>query len=99
MVLRPERAIDHAGLGSVYQKLGRTEEAIHELMEARRFAENENRYNRACIAALCGELKEAWTLLEQALGDHETTAAWVRQDPDWEDLREHPEFKAILDRY
>ena len=92
----PGGASDHAGLGAVYQKLGRLVDAEREFKEAQRLSENESTYNRACIAALCKDLNAAFALLAQAIAEHEVSLEWVRQDPDWEDLHEHPEFKRII---
>jgi Flp pilus assembly protein TadD len=52
------------GLSSVYRKLGQDVEAEREMQEARRLSENENTYNRACIAALSGETDQALDLLK-----------------------------------
>ena len=96
VTLSLENAIIHLALGAVYRKLGRAEEAEREFTQAKAFAENESRYNRACIAALCGELETAFSLLKEVLENKEQTIDFVLEDPDWEDLREHAAFKQIL---
>lgn len=92
VLLQPEEASYHASLGSVYRRMGKLIDAEKELAEAQRLYKNESLYNRACIAALCGETDNALSLLEEALLNHEVTLEWVRRDPDWEDLRQHQRF-------
>ncbi len=99
LLYRPDWASDHAGLGAVYLKLGRPVDAAREINEAQRLCDNDSLYNRACISALCNDLEAAFSLLKQALSNHEVPTDWVCQDPDWDDLREHPEFKKIIENY
>ncbi|MCL4562679.1 MAG: tetratricopeptide repeat protein [Chloroflexi bacterium] len=96
VLYRPVQAIYHANLGLVYQKLGEQEKANRELMEAQRLCENESAYNRACIAALCSDLEMAFRLLEESIVNHEISLEWVRQDPDWKDLRDAPRFIKLM---
>jgi tetratricopeptide (TPR) repeat protein len=88
----PDDSICHAGLGAVYRKLGRHEEATQEFTRARELSKDESTYNRACIAALCGEVETTFQLLEDAILKGEVTKDWVRHDPDWEDYQEDDRF-------
>ena len=96
--LTPDKAFYHASLGDVHRKLDRPEEANQEFTEAQRLSKNESCYNRACIAALCGDLDTAFSLLQQVIANNEVSRDWILQDPDWEDARDDPRFIEIVEK-
>ena len=53
------------------------------------------RYNLACSYSLTGETEKAIRELKQALKMNPALIEWSQQDPDFEPIRETPEFKAL----
>lgn len=56
------------------------------------------RYNVACAFVLTGNIERALDLLEEHAHAGALHADWVVQDSDWDTARDHPRFKAIIDR-
>jgi adenylate cyclase len=54
-------------------------------------------YNVACAFSLVGDIDRALDCLERAGLPSMANLAWVENDPDFESLRGHPRFEAILD--
>ena len=52
-------------------------------------------YNLACSHSLAGDLDEAVTALEKALGLGYRDFKWLARDPDLSRLREHPSYRRI----
>lgn len=80
----------------VLKKLGRYAEASEQVNVARPLVENENEYSRACFEAVCGNAEEAFRLLKIALEKKQFPIHWVRQDPNFDSLREDPRFKELV---
>lgn len=55
-------------------------------------------YNVACLHALLGESEEAIKFLERAVEHGYGHRGWLENDSDLVALREHPRFRALLDR-
>jgi len=55
-------------------------------------------YNAACNLAQLGENDRALDRLERALEAGVSVADWIKHDPDFEHLRDHPRFQAIVKR-
>lgn len=55
-------------------------------------------YNNACTLALLGEEEGALDALERALDVRVSHWDWITRDPDWERLRDHPRFQALVKR-
>jgi tetratricopeptide (TPR) repeat protein len=55
-------------------------------------------YNAACNLALLGEGEHALDGLERALEAGVAVGEWIKHDPDFESLRNHPRFQAIVKR-
>jgi non-specific serine/threonine protein kinase len=55
-------------------------------------------YNVACVYSLAGEVEKAIDHLERAGGPQGANRAWIERDTDFDPLREHPRFKALLER-
>jgi tetratricopeptide (TPR) repeat protein len=53
-------------------------------------------YNVACVYATSGETEEAITLLEKAVAAGFGHWHWIENDSDFESLRGHPRYKALL---
>jgi len=101
----------HAALGLAYAYLGRKEEAIQEgnraidLYPISKDAALGPRYvlNLARIYTIVGENEEAISLLEYLLSIPAAEFLWqivsvpyLRLDPQWDSLRNHPGFKRLL---
>jgi adenylate cyclase len=56
-------------------------------------------YNAACFHSLAGEPEPALDLLERALAKGGGFPDWLRHDTDFDPLREHPRFQALLNRF
>ena len=55
------------------------------------------RYNVACAYMLAGKTERALELLEEHAKSGAVLIDWLRQDSDWDDARDHPRFRAIVD--
>ncbi len=55
-------------------------------------------YNVACVYALLGEAEKAMITLEKSVDCGMGQREWVENDPDLASLRDHPRFKALLER-
>jgi adenylate cyclase len=55
-------------------------------------------YNLACIYARIGETERALDLLEQGVDAGARNKGNYENDPDFDSIREHPRFKALLER-
>lgn len=56
-------------------------------------------YNAGCALAVVGENEGALDALERAMTAGLAGGDWVSQDPDWEALRDHPRFQAVVQRF
>ncbi len=54
-------------------------------------------YNVGCVYALAGEAEKAIDCLEKATDRGNWYKGWARQDSDWDSLRTHPRFQALLE--
>jgi tetratricopeptide (TPR) repeat protein len=52
-------------------------------------------YNLACTYSLVGQKEKAITILRKALKMTPELVDWSKEDPDFEPIREHPDYKAI----
>ncbi|MGL4279877.1 MAG: TPR end-of-group domain-containing protein, partial [Albidovulum sp.] len=61
--------------------------------------DNQARYNVACTYAYLGEADKAIELIEAWL-QHVThdSEMWIVNDPDFDPIKDHPRFRAIVDR-
>ena len=59
----------------------------------------EGLYNLACLEALLLEKEDAFKHLEEALEKGQVEIDWVKEDADWDHLREEPEYKRIIHEY
>ena len=61
--------------------------------------DSENEYNRACLAAICGNADEAFELLRVALRNKQTYVDWILRDPDLDFIRQDPRFRQLISDY
>jgi hypothetical protein len=93
---RPEDALSHGSLAGLYRRLEEFELFDREIEIARELMAQESEYNRACLEAIAGEAERAVALLRIALEKRQVDLAWVRQDPDFDFVREHPLFQGLV---
>ena len=94
--LAPESGMCRSSLTGMLRRLGREEEAAEEEAVARPLMAQENEYNRARFAAICGNAEGALRLLEAALETGWPSRAWAAQDPELESLHGDPRFEALV---
>jgi hypothetical protein len=57
-----------------------------------------NLYNAGGALAVVGEEELALDALQRAIGAGLAGGDWIPQDPNWERLRDHPRFQALVER-
>ncbi len=84
-------------LGDDYTRRGRISDGlkVDEQLARLRPSDPTVLYNLACSYSLTGETSAAIEALHRALGAGYRDFKWLSQDPDLENLREHPEFAAV----
>ena len=55
-------------------------------------------YNASCVFAVLGEEDRALAGLQRAIEAGLAGGDWVSHDPDWERMRDHPRFQALVQR-
>jgi serine/threonine protein kinase/Flp pilus assembly protein TadD len=55
-------------------------------------------YNIACLYSVAGRTEQALDLLERAVQNGFGHREWIEHDPDFVTLRDHPRFRALIDR-
>ena len=98
--LNPDEARAYSLGASVLIRLGKTERSKQWTQQAMTLAPNDPLilYNAACNWALLGESEHALDGLERALEAGVAIGDWIQHDPDFEGLRNHPRFRAIVKR-
>jgi adenylate cyclase len=98
--LNPDEARAYSLGSSVLIRLGETERSKQWTQQAMALAPNDPLilYNAACNLAMLGEHERALDGLERALEAGVAVGDWIRHDPDFEGLHNHPRFQAIVKR-
>jgi adenylate cyclase len=98
--LNPDEARAYSLGASVLIRLGETERSKQWTEQAITLVPNDPLilYNAACNWALLGEDDRALDGLERALEAGVAVGDWITHDPDFESLRSHPRFQAIVKR-
>ncbi|MFH1183760.1 MAG: tetratricopeptide repeat protein [Chloroflexota bacterium] len=98
--IEPDHPLAHATLGGYYRKKGLEELAQkHVGIAMKSIFDSENEYNRACLAAICGNTDQALELLRVALKNKQTYVDWILRDPDLDFIRQDPRFKQLISDY
>jgi len=86
-------------LGGLYTKVGRVADGLKmDRKLVRLMPDNATaHYNLACSLALSKRRSDAMTSLKQAVALGYSDFDWMTQDPDLEDLKNHPEFVRLLE--
>lgn len=96
----PDHGLAHAALAGYYRKMGLEELAQkHVGIAMKSIFDSENEYNRACLAAICGNTDQALDLLRVALKNKQTYVDWILRDPDLDFIRQDPRFKQLISDY
>jgi len=56
-------------------------------------------YNLACLYSLTNKINEAFEILEKVLLNDELSFDFVEKDEDWNDLREHPKYLELKEKF
>jgi adenylate cyclase len=98
--LNPDDARALSFGSSAFALQGKREKAIEWAEAALRTRESEPQYlyNISCTFAQLGEAERALDLLERAADLGWGDRAWMENDSDFTSLRDHPRFKAVLER-
>jgi tetratricopeptide (TPR) repeat protein len=100
IAIEPDHSLAHAALGGYYRKMGLEELAQKHVGKAMKsIFDSENEYNRACLAAICGDTDQALRLLRVALQNKQTYVDWILRDPDLDFIRQDPRFKQLISDY
>ena len=95
--ISPDQIEPVLGLARIHRKLDHNIEFEKEVAVARGLIGGGSDYDRACVAAVSGEVDEALRLLKVALTNKEVTGASLRSDPDFEFIRDDPRFKVLVE--
>jgi adenylate cyclase len=98
--LNPDEARPYSLGAGVLARLGETERSRQWTEQAMALAPNDPLvlYNAACHLALLGENERAIDGLERAIEAGVSVRDWLPHDPDFERLRNHPRFQALVKR-
>ena len=96
--LNPDEARAYSLGASVLIRLGQTDRSKQWTQQAMTLAPNDPLvlYNAACNLALLGETNHALDGLERAIEAGVAVGDWIKHDPDFDSLRDHPRFQAIV---
>jgi adenylate cyclase len=98
--LNPNEARPYVLGAGALARLGESERAKQWTERAMSLAPDDDAilYNAGCALALLGEEEQALDALERAIDAGLAGGDWVPRDPDWERLRDHPRFQALVKR-
>jgi adenylate cyclase len=98
--LHPDEPRPHVLAAGALARLGENERAKQWADRAISLAPDDYAilYNAACVLAVMGERDRALDVLERALDAGLAGGDWLSHDPDWEQLRDHPRFNALIKR-
>ncbi len=97
LVLNPDDALATSRAANDLIAIGETEKGLAYADRAYAIGPNICRYNVACAYVLAGESDRALDLLEEHARIGAVYSDWIAQDSDWNEVRDHPRFKAILE--
>lgn len=94
----PDSVATHNNYANLLVKQGRLDEAEPFYLKAIRLDSEHPKpyYNLACLYSLQGKKEQVYPLLNKAITLDERLRAEAQKDPDFETLREDPEFGKIL---
>ena len=98
--INPNEARAYSLGASPLARLGKREDSKRWSEQAIALAPNDPviLYNAACNSAQLGEPDAALDRLERSIEAGVAVGDWIKHDPDFENLRDHPRFQAIVKR-
>ena len=98
LALQPDDARAYVLGAGAFARLGETKCAKEWAERAMSLAPDDDAilYNAGCALAVVGEEDRALNALQRAIGAGLAGGDWISQDPDWEWLRNHPRFQALV---
>jgi tetratricopeptide (TPR) repeat protein len=98
--LHPDDARTYVLGAGALARLGETERATEWADRAMSLAPDDDAilYNAGCALAVLGNEQRALDALELAIEAGLAGGDWIPRDPDWERLRDHPRFQALIKR-
>jgi protein O-mannosyl-transferase len=102
IILEPDSAELYNNKAAALTYLRQYEEAIRlyeRCIELNRENEIVYYYNIGCLYSMQNDSENALLSLEQALAKGYSDFNWIRQDTDWDNIREMDEFKALIEKY
>lgn len=97
LALNPDDALGLSRAANDLVFLGENEKGLKWAERAYSINPSVCRYNVACTNMLVGNIDRALDLLEEHAKAGGVYADWLEQDSDWDDARDQPRFKAILE--
>lgn len=97
LALNPDDALALSRGANELVSLGETKKGLDWAERAYSINPHVCRYNVSCTFMLAGETERALDLLEEHAKAGAVHVAWVEQDSDWDAVRDHPRFKAIVE--
>lgn len=94
--LNPDDALARSRVACDLVAMGDIEKGIDYAERAYTVSPNVCRYNVACAHFSAGNTDRALDLLEEHAGAGAVHADWLEQDSDWDDIRDEPRFRKIL---
>lgn len=98
LALLPDDDMVYAARGHTYYEMKLYDEALADFIEASNLKPQEasHHYNRSCMLALLGRLKESYESLRMAVLLDQSLAQLAQTDSDLSDLRKNTEIKPLL---
>ncbi len=97
--LKPDNGRYRVSLIRVLYAVSYIEEAKKQEQVAREIIRNETEYDQACLEAICGNKDKALELLKVGLEKRQEKKGWILLDPDLENIRKDPRFKALVTEF
>ena len=89
-------AVDAYYAALLEKNRGNYEAALEHLRKApKKNGDGRSAFLQACCYARMNDVEKAMELLKRAIAEDETNRALARRDPDFEGVREHPEFQGL----
>lgn len=97
LTLNPDDALAMSRVANDYIYLGDVDKGLEWADRGYTVSPNVCRYNVACSYVLAGQPDRALDLLEKHAQSGAVNTDWLMKDSDWDSVRDHPRFKAILE--
>ncbi|HKJ17189.1 MAG TPA: tetratricopeptide repeat protein [Xanthomonadales bacterium] len=96
--LNPDDAVALSRTANDYVYLGEIEKGLELAERAYNINPKYCGYNVACAFMLAGRTEAALDYLDEHSRLRSLDSAWIEHDSDWDEVRDHPRFKALLER-